>query len=1170
MTSRIAATGWPFSGRTIQATAFRCALILTCLSVATTLYAAPGDDWSPREQNRDWQAVASSADGSKLAAVVFGGRIYTSSDWGVTWTARESSRYWFSVASSASGTRLVAVDADYATVGGYIYTSTDSGVTWTPRENPRRWSAVASSADGNKLVAAESFGLLYTSTDAGVTWTPRDSARGWVSVASSADGNMLAAVEAYGRIYTSTDAGVTWTPRDAARYWLSITSSTDGSRLAAVVYGGQIYTSTDAGVTWTPRDSARNWVSIASSADGTVLMAVEYGPGRIYISRDSGATWAPRESARMWYGAAMSADGSSLAAVVAGGQIYTSGRCLGNVGDLITFDCVPNDTVVDNVYATSFGVTFSNPLGGSIYARNSSGFSPSLPNAVSVRPSSATVYPFFDATDGAVEAHFATPQRSISVDARPVGPVEFLGTLQNRPFLEAYDSSHTFLGRVLYGGPLPTGCCFEVGPMETLTFSSSTANISYARFSSQVTQSSLHTYGLFDNLRWFGTAPRLFNTGVDNRGNPLPNGFLQLPDSHYMILTEPTPQIPGPAQVTTNNGWPITPGAWMANSAVSQWISPHANENCLASGGSTELPGTYLYRTTFDMTGFNAARMSISGRSAADDGVTAVLLNGVVAANPVGAFDSFTPFAITGGFVAGINSLDFVVQNGPGGSCNPSGLRVEMNASVDAADLAIAMSDSPDPVAVGANLTYTLTVRNLGPNPATSVTAAQPLPSGVTFVSASSTLGSCSLAGSTVTCALGTMSSGGIATITVIIRPTSVGSLVTSASVSAAAADPNAGNNSTSATTTVATTGIDLVETAVSNPPASAQRGSTFAVSDTVMNGGGVTSNGSTTRYYLSADTLRNSGDLLLAGTRTVPPLAATGTSSGPASLTVPSTAKGGTFRLLACADDTKVNAESNETNNCIASATTIQIVGPDLVVTTLSNPSATLVLSTPMSVTDTTTNVGTLAASSSITRYFLSLNTVKNAGDVLLSGTRPIGVLNPGNGSTAAASVTVPAGTAAGTYYLLACADNTSLVAELNETNNCKASSSTLQLSGPDLVETAVSFATATVAVGHTFTASDTVLNQGGAGAGASVTRYLLSLDTVRNSGDRVLTGNRSVLAAAAGQSRPGSTTLTVPSTTPAGQYYLLACSDFTRLVAETVETNNCLASATRISITP
>ena len=281
--------------------------------------------WTARESDRAWSSVASSADGSKLAALVSGGQIHTSTDSGVTWTAHESNRNWVSVASSADGSKLVAVVAavTIGASGGQIYTSTDSGMTWTARESVRNWSWVASSADGSKLVATELAGPIYTSTDSGVTWTPRDSSRRWNSVASSADGSRLVAVEWDGRIYTSIDSGVSWTPRESARSWGRVASSADGNKLVADEWGGKIYTSTDSGVSWTPHESNRSWTSLASSADGTRLTAAVY-TGQIYTSSDSGASWMPHESDRSWAAVASSSDGSRLVAVEQTGRIYTS------------------------------------------------------------------------------------------------------------------------------------------------------------------------------------------------------------------------------------------------------------------------------------------------------------------------------------------------------------------------------------------------------------------------------------------------------------------------------------------------------------------------------------------------------------------------------------------------------------------------------------------------------------------------------------------------------------------------------------------------------------------------------------------------------------------------------------------------------------------------------
>ena len=175
---------------------------------------------------------------------------------------------------------------------------------------------------------------------------------------------------------------------------------------------------------------------------------------------------------------------------------------------VITFDTVADGTVVNSTYP---GVIFTNPIGGDIYARDQGTSAPSPSNVVSVVPPfgsglpTQSVFAFFDASLGAVQAAFSTPQSVVSIDARPVSPLEFLGNLVNRPFLEAYAANNTLLGRILYAGPLPTTAAFTVGPTETLTFSSGSSNIAYVRFSSQTSQSSIRTFGLFDNLTFTAT-----------------------------------------------------------------------------------------------------------------------------------------------------------------------------------------------------------------------------------------------------------------------------------------------------------------------------------------------------------------------------------------------------------------------------------------------------------------------------------------------------------------------------------------------------------------------------------------------------------------------------------------------------------------------------------------
>lgn len=79
-----------------------------------------------------------------------------------TWTQQTNSgsRNWQGIASSADGTRLIASVSD----GGYIYTSTDSGATWTEQTaaGSRTWYGIASSGDGNKVAAAPYGSYIWT------------------------------------------------------------------------------------------------------------------------------------------------------------------------------------------------------------------------------------------------------------------------------------------------------------------------------------------------------------------------------------------------------------------------------------------------------------------------------------------------------------------------------------------------------------------------------------------------------------------------------------------------------------------------------------------------------------------------------------------------------------------------------------------------------------------------------------------------------------------------------------------------------------------------------------------------------------------------------------------------------------------------------------------------
>jgi uncharacterized repeat protein (TIGR01451 family) len=127
------------------------------------------------------------------------------------------------------------------------------------------------------------------------------------------------------------------------------------------------------------------------------------------------------------------------------------------------------------------------------------------------------------------------------------------------------------------------------------------------------------------------------------------------------------------------------------------------------------------------------------------------------------------------------------------------------------ADLATTMTDTPDPVTAGADLTYTITLANAGPSDAASASLTDTLPAGTTFGSLTSPAGwSCTTPnvgeGGTVSCAQDSLASGNSVFTLVVAVDASVtaGTVITNTAVaSSSTPDPNPGNESATATTTV-------------------------------------------------------------------------------------------------------------------------------------------------------------------------------------------------------------------------------------------------------------------------------------------------------------------------------------------------------------------------------
>ena len=177
-----------------------------------------------------------------------------------------------------------------------------------------------------------------------------------------------------------------------------------------------------------------------------------------------------------------------------------------------------------------------------------------------------------------------------------------------------------------------------------------------------------------------------------------------------------------------------------------------------------------------------------------------------------------------------------------------------------------------------------------------------------------------------------------------------------------------------------------------------------------------------------------------------------------------------------------------------------------------------------PFTIGDTTKNTGASPIGASVTHFYLSADAVLTAIDPLI-GTRSVAALAAGQASIGTTTVTIPAGTVAGYYYLFARADGPNLVTETQEGNNGAIRSFGV---GPDLIVSITSTPWPILPAVPALV-KDSVSNRGGGEAGPFVVMYYLSTNYTLEPGDQLL-ATRSIDALAPGASNVGSVTITVP----------------------------------------
>lgn len=203
-----------------------------------------------------------------------------------------------------------------------------------------------------------------------------------------------------------------------------------------------------------------------------------------------------------------------------------------------------------------------------------------------------------------------------------------------------------------------------------------------------------------------------------------------------------------------------------------------------------------------------AGPVTLSCRNA-PAGVACNFSQNPVTPSPSGPATSTVTIAVGAMVPAGTSTLQIV---GTSGSLSRS---ADLQLIVGSADLSVTKSGAPDPIVVGNELTYTITVRNNGPHDATGVVVTDTLPGAATFDSVRTTQGTCAAEPPMITCSVGTLANGGAAAITVTVRPTREGTLTNTVSVRANEADATSANNSATATTQVLAPRIEVTPATV-------------------------------------------------------------------------------------------------------------------------------------------------------------------------------------------------------------------------------------------------------------------------------------------------------------------------------------------------------------------
>lgn len=702
--------------------------------------------------------------------------------------------------------------------GSSVFKTTDAAGNWNPSDN-----GLAAASVSDLALAANNPSLIYAATDTGVFKTT-DGGANWAAAGAETLStpvtrlavNPVNAAIVYattpGGVYKSTNGGTSWAPSGLDGLQtrsIVIDPTTPAILYAAVIPGSVVYKSTNSGASWNPLPSVGNFVTInALVIDPTAPATIYAGTNRgIYKSTNGGGSW---------------------------GQLSVVSSFVQPPINTVVID--PNNS--QTLYAAATSGVFKSTNGGANWSK----LNITPPVQMSFLAIDATnpliVYAatrgggIFKTTNGGTDWTFLTNSPTSSINALLIDP-----TNGSNIFVGGFGGSDAFAAKLAPGGALLVYSTYLGGNGTDIAFGIAADSAGNAVV---VGDTASNNFPLANALQpakgdTFG-ADDAFITKINATGSALVySTYLggDSADEARAVALDSSGDV-YVAGTTTSSNFPLKDAFQGTHGNV---FGHDAFVTKINAAGSALTYSTYLGGDSEDRA--YGIAVNSSGNAYV---VGATLSSNFPVAHPVRSpFISFQDAFVTqlnpagsglvySTFLGGveIDEAHAVALDSAGGvyvtgmttshdfpTANP----LQPNQAGDgdafvskilpAVDLAVTMTDSPDPVQLGSNLTYKIVVNSVGDLPSTGVTLQDTLPAGATFVSVATTQGSCGGTGP-VNCNLGSMAVGSSVTVTLVVKPPAVQTITNTATIASAETEASLANNTASQETSVTFTDLAL------------------------------------------------------------------------------------------------------------------------------------------------------------------------------------------------------------------------------------------------------------------------------------------------------------------------------------------------------------------------